>query len=304
MDVIDKIKAAAREGWSTFAPFESITGTAAPALVRFANITTGDRVLDVGCGTGVVALTAARRGAHATGVDLTPELIERAKQNAALAEIDIDFSEGDVEDLKFEDASFDVVVSQFGHMFGPRADRSLSEMLRVLAPGGTIAFSTWPPDVFTGRLFKLVGKYSPPPPPGIDAPVSWGDPQIIEQRFGEAVRDITFDRARMYFPCLSPAHMRVFMESNVGPGATLTRDDRRPTRDRRGVPRRVLAIDCDLFSRQPRATGFFDDPRGKTLDMNQGHVLFSRGATAMDAAQLKRALARQAVAHDIPLAHL
>ena len=82
MNPIEKMKAAAKEGWSTFAPFESFTGSAAPHLVRFAGINKGDRVLDIGCGTGVLTLTVARAGGIVTGADLTPQLLERARENA------------------------------------------------------------------------------------------------------------------------------------------------------------------------------------------------------------------------------
>lgn len=217
MDPIEKMKAAAREGWSTFAPFESLTGSVAPELVRFARIGEGQRVLDVGCGTGVVALTAARKGARVTGVDLTPALLERARENVALAGVAVTFETGDVEALPFADGSFDVVVSQFGHMFGPRPDRTTAEMLRVLAPGGTIAFSTWPPELYTGEMFLLIGRYSPPPPEGVVSPALWGEPSIVRERLGTSVDRVEFDRGCMIFPTLSPAHMRVFLEHNAGP---------------------------------------------------------------------------------------
>jgi len=221
MDPIAKMKAAARETWSTFTPFETATGTAAPVLVRFARIGRAQRVLDVGCGTGVVAITAARLGAAVTGLDLTPALLARAAENAALAGVSVDFQEGDVEALPFGDANFDVVVSQFGHMFGPRPDITIREMLRVLKPGGTIAFSTWPPELYTGRMFKLIGRYAPPPPVGVAAPTDWGDPSIVRERLGKAVTDIVFDSHTMWLPALSPAHIRVFTEVNAGPVARL-----------------------------------------------------------------------------------
>ncbi len=217
MDPIEKMKAAAREGWASFAPFEMITGTTAPELARFAGVAAGARVLDVGCGTGVVALTCARRGARVTGADLTPALLERARHNAELAGYAIEFDEADVEALPYADASFDIVLSQFGHMFGPRPEVTLGEMLRVLKPGGTIAFSTWPPELYTGRMFLLIGKYAPPPPAGVASPASWGDPNVVRERLGEAVREVAFDRACMRFPILSPAHMRAFTEQNAAP---------------------------------------------------------------------------------------
>lgn len=219
MDPIDKMKAAAREAWATFTPFEMITGTAAPELVRLAGVTAGQQVLDVGCGTGVVALTAARAGAHVIGADLAPALLERARENASIANLAVTFQEADVEALPFDDGQFDIVLSQFGHMFGPRPEITVSEMLRVLKPGGTIAFSTWPPELFTGGMFSLVGRYSPPPPQGASPPAAWGDISTIGQRLGDNVRGLRFDRACMRFPTLSPAHMRLFIESNIGPVA-------------------------------------------------------------------------------------
>ena len=97
----------------------------------------------------------------------------------------IDFHEGDVEKLPFADAEFDVVLSQYGHMFAPRPDVAIAEMLRVLKPGGTIAFSTWPPELMVGRMFSLVGSYMPPPPPGVSAPPLWGDANVVRERLGE-----------------------------------------------------------------------------------------------------------------------
>src|ERR1700723_2548008 len=136
MDPLTQFKSHQREAWSHFAPLEAATMVAAPALARMAEIRAGDAVLDVGCGTGVVAVTAARMGASVRGLDLTPALLERARANATLAGVAIDFIEGDVEAMPYPDATFDVVVSQFGHMFAPRHDVAKSEMLRVLRPGG------------------------------------------------------------------------------------------------------------------------------------------------------------------------
>ncbi len=223
MDAITQIKEAAREGWSGFVPFESTTATVAPRLVHFAGVSSGARVLDVACGTGVVALTAARLGATATGSDLTPALIERARENAELAGLKAEFQEADVEALPFDDGSFDVVLSQFGHMFAPRPEVALAEMLRVLAPGGRIAFSTWPPGHLTGQMFAVMGQYAPPPPIAVPSPIAWGDPEVVRERLGDTVRDLQFEHGVMHFQALSPPHMRVFLESNAGPFQTLVR---------------------------------------------------------------------------------
>src|SRR5579885_473227 len=160
-DPFAAFKEVQREGWALFAPTEVFTTPAAAQLVKHAGIKKGDKVLDVACGTGVVALTAARLGAQVKGLDLSPVLLERANWNAELAGLSIEFTEGDVESLPYQDGEFDVVASQFGHMFAPRPSVAVAEMLRVLKPGGTIAFSTWPPEMFIGKMFALTGKYLP-----------------------------------------------------------------------------------------------------------------------------------------------
>lgn len=216
-DPFQQFKQVQREGWAHFAPLEVLTTPPAAELVKHARITPGQRVLDVACGTGVVAVTAARLGARVTGLDLTPELLARARENSALAGAEVDWHEGDVEALPFPDAAFDVVVSQFGHIFAPRPEVALGQMLRVLKPGGTIAFSTWPPEMLLGRMFALIGSYMPPPPPGVAPPVLWGEPTVIRERLGDAVRDILFKRAWMIVPALSPQHARAAMERTAGP---------------------------------------------------------------------------------------
>jgi SAM-dependent methyltransferase len=216
-DPFADLKAAQREGWSFFAPMELMTTPPAARLARFAAVQAGQKVLDVGCGTGVVAITVARLGATVTGLDLTPALLERARENAGLAKVSVEFREGDVEALPFADAAFDVVLSQFGHMFAPRPEVAVQEMLRVLRPGGTIAFSTWPPELFIGRMFALVSSYLPPPPPGAAPPPQWGDPNIVRERLGEAVSDITFDRDVVLAPGLSPEHVMRTFEQTAGP---------------------------------------------------------------------------------------
>jgi SAM-dependent methyltransferase len=216
-DPIAKFKEAQRQGWKHFAPLEALTTPAAARLVKFANVRSGQNVLDVGCGTGVVAITAARLGAKVFAVDLTPELLERARENASIANFEIDFREGDAEALPFDDARFDVVLSQFGHMFAPRPEIATREMLRVLKSGHTIAFATWPPELLIGSSFRLVSSYMPPPPPGVSPPPQWGDVAIVRERLGSGVKDILFDRARMEFPALSVQNYRDHIESTAGP---------------------------------------------------------------------------------------
>ncbi len=219
MDPMAEFKSKQRETWAlgNFGEMAVFTTPVAGHLVRFAGVRGGQDVLDVGTGTGVVAITARRLGANVAGLDLTPELLAMARVGAALAgNEDIAWHEGDAEALPFADSSFDVVLSQFGYMFAPRPEVAMAEMLRVLKPGGTIAFATWPGEQLIGRQFSLNAKYVAPPP-GVPSPVQWGDVSVVRQRLGEGVKGLHFERGIMTIPALSPTHLRLFQEAKAGP---------------------------------------------------------------------------------------
>jgi SAM-dependent methyltransferase len=216
MDDFADFKTAQKRRWVYFVELQATTTAPAAQLVKHAGVRSGQQLLDVACGTGVVAVTAARLGARATGLDLTPELLEFARANARTAAVNIDWHEGDVERMPFPDAGFDSVLSQFGHIFAPRPEVAIGEMLRVLKPGGTIAFATWPPELLIGRLFALNARYLPPPPAGVSSPLLWGEPRVICERLGASVRDIVFGRATVSVPSLSPAHQRELSERASG----------------------------------------------------------------------------------------
>lgn len=222
-DPFAQLKAAQREGWGLFSPLATFTTPAAAMLVSFARVERGQRVLDVACGTGVVAVTAARLGARVDGLDLSPALLVDAQRNADLAQVEIEFREGDVEALPYADAHFDVVLSQFGHMFAPRPALAVAEMLRVLRPGGRIAFSTWPPELVIGRMFDLLCDYLPPPP-GVPKSSDWGDVHVVRERLGDAVRDIEFAREEITIPALSERHYRANMEVTAAPFVKLAQE--------------------------------------------------------------------------------
>ena len=104
-------------------------------------------------------------------------------------------------------------------MFAPRPAIAVKEMLRVLKPGGRIAFSTWPPEHFTGRMFAFIAR-NMPPPPGAEPPAPpplWGDPNVIRERLGAAVKDLKFARDTLVAPALSLAHFRAAQERTIGP---------------------------------------------------------------------------------------
>lgn len=219
LDPMAEFKSRQRETWTmgNFGDLAVFTTPVAGHLVRYAGVTGGQAVLDVGTGTGVVAITARNLGAKVTALDLTPALLAQARESAVLAgHDDIAWHEGDAEALPFPDACFDVVLSQFGHMFAPRPEVAMAEMLRVLKPGGTISFATWPGEQLIGRQFSLIAKYIPPPQ-GVPSPVQWGDVDTVRQRLGDNVKRMHMDRGIMAIPALSPKHFRLFQEAKAGP---------------------------------------------------------------------------------------
>lgn len=192
-------------------------------LVRFAGVQSEHLVLDVGTGSGLVAIVAAQRGAQATGIDLTPELLAKAKENAALAGCrDIEWREGAAESLPFPDASFDIVLSQYAHMFSPQPEAAAREMLRVLKPAGRIAFAAWTPDALAPRLMGLTFRYLPPMP-GAAPPSAfeWGRAEGVRKYLGEGVRDLGFEPAALQLPALSTGHARRLFEETFGPTVLL-----------------------------------------------------------------------------------
>ena len=207
-----------REMWSSFAPTASLTTPVAGHLVAFAGVMQGETALDVACGTGVAAITAAQKGATVCGLDLTPELLRHARENEKMAGCaQIEWTEGDAERLPYRDGSFDVVLSQFGHMFAPRPEVALAEMRRVLKPGGRIAFATWPPEHFVGRFFALVGRHSPPLPEGAAPPPLWGLIPVVTERLASGFGPPFFERGVMQVPALSLPHLWHYMSASIGP---------------------------------------------------------------------------------------
>jgi len=176
----------------------------------------GDRVLDVATASGNTAISAARRRAVVTGIDITPALLDRARQRAAAEGLQIDFQIDDATALSFADASFDVVMSTFGAIFAPEPEKTAKEMARVCRAGGKIAMANWTPEGLLGKLFRLLAKYSPADA-HVEGPVFWGDESILKKRLGPYVEDIRITRQVMRFRALSPEHWVEFMKTYFGP---------------------------------------------------------------------------------------
>ncbi len=188
---METLKSKLKTTWEAgdFAQIAKGIETAAEEFVGRLNIQPGMKVLDVACGNGNLAVIAARKGAEVTGIDIADNLIEAAKERAAAEGLDIKFEQGDAEAMPYEDGSFDVVMTMYGAMFTPRPEVAASELVRVCKPGGTIAMANWTPTGFAGQMFKLGGKYVPPPP--MPPPVLWGVPDEVTARFGEAIENLT-----------------------------------------------------------------------------------------------------------------
>lgn len=158
----------------------------AEKFIERLNLKPGLKVLDVACGTGNLALPAARAGAFVTGVDIAPNLIEQARENAKREGLNIQFDEGDAEAMPYDADSFDAVVSMFGAMFAPRPELVAAELKRVCRPGGFIAMANWTPTGFIGQMFKIMAAHVPPPA-GMPSPLLWGKEETVRERLGEGI---------------------------------------------------------------------------------------------------------------------
>src|SRR5215217_4078838 len=189
----------------------------AEEFIKKLNLKPGMKVLDVACGTGNLALPAARAGATVTGVDIAPNLVAQARENAKREGLKVQFDEGDAEALPYDDASFDAVVTMFGAMFAPRPELVAAELTRVCRPGGFIAMANWTPGGFIGQMFKTTSAHVPPPA-GMPSPVLWGVEQTVRERLGEGISTLEarLQRVTWVFP-FSPAEVVEYFRSYYGP---------------------------------------------------------------------------------------
>ena len=182
------------------------------------SLVSGSRVLDVACGTGNLALIAARHGCEVYGIDIAANLLEQARDRATKAGLHIDFKEADAEALPFSNGRFDLTASMFGAMFTPQPDIATAELWRVTRPGGQIALANWTPEGFIGKMFDVFKKHLPPPPAGIPSPMSWGDETAVRARLQNAFTQVRLTRriALMRYP-FPPAETVEFFRQYYGP---------------------------------------------------------------------------------------
>jgi len=186
------------------------------SLAEAADIRAGERVLDVAAGNGNATLAAARRFARVTSTDYVQALLEKGARRAVAEGLDVRFQVADAEALPFPDGSFDAVLSTFGAMFTPDHARPAREMLRVVRSGGRIGLANWTPDGFIGQLFKVVGRYLPPPA-GLRSPALWGTEPHIVELFGAQAAAIRTERRHFNFRYRSAAHWIQMFRDFYGP---------------------------------------------------------------------------------------
>jgi SAM-dependent methyltransferase len=220
-----------------------------PVLVMAADVQQGDRVLDVAAGSGNVAIPAARAGGEVVASDLTPELFDAGREDAAREGVAIEWREADAEALPFADHAFDKVLSCVGVMFAPHHQAAADELVRTVRPGGTIGLISWTPEGFIGQMFATMKPYVPPPPAGVQPPPLWGREEHVRELLGDRVELIRAERRMLPVERFdSGAEFRDFFKATYGPTIAAYRniaDD----------PDRTAALDRELADLGDSALG-------------------------------------------------
>ncbi len=226
-----------------------LVGTLGPAVVQACGVSADHRVLDVAAGTGNAAIPAARTGATVVAADLSPELLRTGSRLASEQGVYLDWVEADAEALPFDASDFDVVVSVVGVMFAPHHRRAAGELLRVLRPGGRLGLVSWTPEGFIGRMFATMKPYAAPPPPGVQPPPLWGDPDRVRGLLGDAVTDLTATRHLLPVDAFGDGEaFRDYFKATYGPTIAAYRAIA-------GEPERVAALDRELAALGDAAIG-------------------------------------------------
>jgi SAM-dependent methyltransferase len=221
----DALTARAKSVWTSgdFLPIARSFAPGAEEFIARLALRPGESVLDVACGTGNLAIPAARTGARVTGVDIAPNLIHRARLEACNVAGRVTFEVGDAEALPYGDCRFDTTVTMFGAMFAYRPGRALAEMLRVTRTGGRIAMANWTPDGFVGEMLRAHSAVAPPPQ-DLPSPLLWGDEEVVENRFGDRVTALTLTRRALQLRFeIPPAAVTELFATCYGPTVTTLR---------------------------------------------------------------------------------
>jgi SAM-dependent methyltransferase len=212
------VKARQHAAWSAgdYAVVGTTLQIVGETLCEALDLRAGERVLDVAAGNGNATLAAARRWADVTSTDYVPALLERGRARASAEGLTVRFEAADAESLPYGDARFDVVLSTFGVMFAPDQEAAAAELARVCKPGGRIGLANWTPGSFIGELFKLLGRYLPPPA-GVRSPALWGTEARLRELFGDRVGALAIEHRNFVFRYRNAAHWLDVFRSFYGP---------------------------------------------------------------------------------------
>jgi ubiquinone/menaquinone biosynthesis C-methylase UbiE len=214
------IKAKQKATWESgdFGQIAQSIENAAEEFMARQPLRSGLEMLDVACGTGNLAVIAARRGCVVSGIDIAANLLAQGRARAAAAGLSIAFEEADAEALPFADDTFDLAVSMFGVMFAPQPAVATAELCRTTKPGGRIALANWTPEGFIGKMFSVFKAHLPPAPAGVPSPMEWGNEATVRQRLQQGFRDVQLTRrvTLMRYP-FTPAETVEFFRKYYGP---------------------------------------------------------------------------------------
>lgn len=197
--------------WSG-ASYERVAATFAPVHRRVVETLApraGERLLDLACGTGGVALVAAEAGADVTGLDISADQLAKARAAAAGTGLSIRFDEGDCERLPYGDASFDLVASAFGVIFAPSHERAAAEVTRVCRPGGRLAVTAWGLDDWARLNGRLRPAYE-----GVDSR-RWSEEAYVRALLPEF--DLSFEHGSWAIEAASAEALWELLASSVPP---------------------------------------------------------------------------------------
>jgi SAM-dependent methyltransferase len=260
------MKQRTRAAWALgdYDPIADMLRPAAQDLVDAAAISAGQEVLDVGAGTGNLALIAASEGASVVASDLTPEMVEKGRARAAAEGVDIEWVVADAEDLPFDDERFDCVASVFGAIFAPRPEVMIKELFRVVRPGNTVALTAWGDYGPQAEVFKTFDRFRPMPS-GVPKPSLWGDEDVVRERLEPYANTIRADRVAIPWSYDSFEQMweafakngpLVALRQGVGEDAFAeVRDDVRAVVDRYTGPDGRVRADADYLRIVARKRG-------------------------------------------------
>jgi SAM-dependent methyltransferase len=203
-----KLKERQREIWSggDYSHISALLSPVGSILADACAVSAGQEVLDVAAGDGNFAIACAYEGASVVASDFSPTMVERGRARSEAEGYEIEWVEGDAEDLPFEDGRFDCVGSAFGAMIAPQPFVVARELFRVVRPGGTVGLTAWVPGGFPSRLFEISRKYAPPPP---DAPISdeWAVEETVRERFDGLASTIECTRCTLMWDADSPEEL-------------------------------------------------------------------------------------------------